>query len=192
MKRALMVFWLVCSVTLLASATALAASEGNSGMTTGAQEMNASANSGGVFAHPQRLSTLLGLEVVNPSGTELGKVRDLIAGEDGRINYLVLARGGLMGIGANLVAIPMSAISPRITKDGKCNIDINAALLKKAPTFAADHYPDFANKGWQKQVRGYFSTQGSQPADQGMVPDAGQIMPKTNKSAPGTSEGSNY
>ncbi len=184
MRKAIMVFCLVFSVALLASSTAFAKSGSSSSMMGESQSMMGS-EGGAMFQHPQRLSQLIGSDVINNAGEELGKVRDLIADEDGKINYLVLARGGMMGVGADLVAIPTAAVQPRITKDGKCSINLDKKTLAKAPTFASSSYPDFSNKHWQEQVRGYFSGEGQHPADKGMTPE-------NNKMAPPSKEDSGY
>ncbi|MCJ2015601.1 PRC-barrel domain-containing protein [Methylobacterium sp. J-076] len=54
-----------------------------------------------------RLDDLLGSEVRTPGNVALGSVDDIVMGlEGGRIAYLVVARGGVLGLGQHHVAVP--------------------------------------------------------------------------------------
>ena len=117
---------------------------------------SAFADSGDLFDQPQRLNELMGNDVINPQGEELGKLEDLITGSDGNIEYMVVAMGGIVGLGARLVAIPIEAASPTMTAEGRISIDVQTAQLEGAPTFSRDNYPDFADRQWQQDSRGYF------------------------------------
>lgn len=61
-------------------------------------------------SHRQVLSAtiLMGDDVVNPRGEDLGKIEELIIdfGEGGRVAYAVLSFGGFLGMGDKLFAIP--------------------------------------------------------------------------------------
>jgi sporulation protein YlmC with PRC-barrel domain len=48
--------------------------------------------------------------VVTPDGKELGSVEYLVIGKDGQIKYVVLNRGGFIGIGDEEYAIPWRCI----------------------------------------------------------------------------------
>jgi sporulation protein YlmC with PRC-barrel domain len=119
---------------------------------------SAFADRGDLFDRPQRLNELMGDEVINPQGEELGNLEDLISGSDGNIEYMVIAMGGIVGLGARLVAIPIEAASPTMTAEGRISIDVQTAQLEGAPTFSRDNYPDFTDKQWQQESRGYFKT----------------------------------
>jgi hypothetical protein len=57
-------------------------------------------------------STLVGDRVVNAQGEELGSLEHLMIGlPAGRIAYGVLARGGVLGLGARLFAVPWHAFT---------------------------------------------------------------------------------
>lgn len=170
-----MTLLIVFSILALVSGAAFAGGEGSHSVMGKIKSMFGGESA--VFQHPQRLSKLIGSEVMNNKGEDLGEVSDLIADEDGRISYLILDRSrivamGSVGIGSKLVAIPMSAIAPRVSKDGKWNINLAKQTLDQAPTFTASNYPDFSNKNWQDQVRGYFEKkEGSSPSpNKGMMP----------------------
>ncbi|MGA8181520.1 MAG: PRC-barrel domain-containing protein [Desulfobacterales bacterium] len=97
--------------------------------------------------------------MTNNQGEQLGKVHDLIADEDGQISYMILSRNNsleTLSAEKKPVAIPMSTVKPRVTKDGTLNINLAKKTLDQAPSFTASNYPNFSNKQWQDYVRGYF------------------------------------
>jgi len=108
------------------------------------------------FNQPQRLSEIMDNEVANHQGENLGSIDDLVVNEQGQLEYLILSKGGVLGVGANLIAIPLDAVSPQITEDNELRINVDEATLDQAPTFAAGDYPDFADRQWQQESRGYF------------------------------------
>ncbi|WP_027172467.1 PRC-barrel domain-containing protein [Methylobacterium sp. 10] len=64
-----------------------------------------------------RSDDLLGSEVRTPDNVALGSVDDIVMGpEDGKIAYLVVARGGVFGLGERHVAVPWGRfkISPNL------------------------------------------------------------------------------
>lgn len=57
------------------------------------------------------LKNLTSLKVVNAAGAYLGDVQDVDFGEhDGQVRELVARRGGLLGVGATEVRVPIAAI----------------------------------------------------------------------------------
>jgi sporulation protein YlmC with PRC-barrel domain len=163
MKKSLTTLLVFLSVLTFASGAAIAGSGGNHSIMGKVKSMFGEDT---VFQQPQRLSKLIGSQVTNNNGEQLGKVDDLIADEDGRISYMIIARGDLLGTlvsGNKLVAIPMSTVEPRVTKDGTLNINLAKLTIDQAPSFTASNYPDFSNKQWQSNVRGYFKNKGTRP-----------------------------
>ena len=53
-----------------------------------------------------RASKIIGSSVVNEAGDAVGKVDDIIIGEDGKTPFVVLSVGGFLGIGDKLVVQP--------------------------------------------------------------------------------------
>lgn len=165
MKKTLMALMIPLSIFCFVSAAAWAGpSEKSSKMekeTSMMEEMRKDKSmteemSGEAFPTSQRISQVIGSEVINKEGALLGRIDDVIVDENGRLSYLVLARGGMLGIGTKLVAIPVSAVPPRIANDGKFLIDVDLAMLDAAPTFTAANFPDFSDRRWQEEARGYF------------------------------------
>jgi sporulation protein YlmC with PRC-barrel domain len=63
-------------------------------------------------------SDLIGATVKNPEGESLGSIQELVLDpRDAKIKNAVVSMGGLLGIGARLVAIPWQEVTPQA--DGK-------------------------------------------------------------------------
>jgi sporulation protein YlmC with PRC-barrel domain len=96
--------------------------------------------------------TLTGDKVVDPAGEKLGKLEELMIDVNrGTIAYAVLSVGGLMGLGNKLFAIPWSSF--RVDSGEKqLVLNVDKELLKSAPGFDPDHWPDFADQAWGATV----------------------------------------
>jgi sporulation protein YlmC with PRC-barrel domain len=80
-----------------------------------------------------RLSKLLEASVVSKSGENLGKLEDLALNpKSGKIDYVILGRGGILGIGEKRVPVPWQAVNITSEKQFMVNVDKNK--LKSAPT----------------------------------------------------------
>ena len=53
-----------------------------------------------------RASKLLGSNVYNDQGQKLGKLDDFIVGSDEKVSIAVIAVGGMLGMGARMIAVP--------------------------------------------------------------------------------------
>jgi sporulation protein YlmC with PRC-barrel domain len=109
-----------------------------------------------IFNSPQHLSEVIGSDVVNHQGQELGSVHDLVANEEGQLEYLILSKDDRTLRGTELIAIPIDAVSPRMTRENQLTIDVDRETIDRAPTFSAGAYPDYADRRWQEESRGYF------------------------------------
>jgi sporulation protein YlmC with PRC-barrel domain len=110
------------------------------------------------FEGTHRASRLIGAEVTNSRQEELGRIDDLVVDPDGRVSYLILSRGGIMGVGGDRIAVPVSAAQPRLNEEGRCIVALDKQTLDAAPSFASNQWPDLSSPGWQDEVRGYFRT----------------------------------
>jgi sporulation protein YlmC with PRC-barrel domain len=72
-----------------------------------------------------RASKVIGSSVVNENNDAVGKVDDIIIGEDGKSPFVVLSVGGFLGMGDKLVVLPYQQLKaaegrillPGATKD---------------------------------------------------------------------------
>jgi len=103
-----------------------------------------------------KASDLIGKNVVNPEGKELGEIKNLaIDAEQGRIAYAILSFGGFLGIGDKLFAIPWGAL--RIGPGGdNFVLNINKEKLEKAPGFDSDKWPDLTNRQHGAELHTYY------------------------------------
>jgi sporulation protein YlmC with PRC-barrel domain len=64
-----------------------------------------------------RISQLIGMDVRNAEGKDLGEINDVVVDVDsGKVHYAVLGFGGFLGMGEKLFAFPLSAF--QVTSDG--------------------------------------------------------------------------
>lgn len=82
-------------------------------------------------------SEFIGTEVKNGSGEVIGRVVNLMFGQDGRIASAVLAVGGFAGIGGKKVAVPFDTLTVAPGKDGRKTLTANLdkKSLQTAPVF---------------------------------------------------------
>lgn len=103
--------------------------------------------------------TMNGTSIKNLLGDGLGDIRDLmIELKSGRVAYTVVECVGLIGFGSKLFAVPLNAL--RQDAQDKCFV-LNATkeTLDNASGFDKDHWPDFADRSWQKAVHKHCDTQ---------------------------------
>lgn len=113
-----------------------------------------------VNEYPQVLSasTMIGQKVLNPAGEQLGNIKELmIDPDDGFIIYAVLSFGGFLGMGDKLFAIPWEALRLN-TQDHTFILEVNKDVLKNAPGFDKDHWPDNGQyeAGWLLDIYEYY------------------------------------
>jgi len=79
---------------------------------------NKAAFSGASIAGGLSAETLLGADVLNPSGDEIGEVEDLVIGADNKIETAIVEVGGFLGIGSKNVAVDIALLKQSPTKKG--------------------------------------------------------------------------
>jgi sporulation protein YlmC with PRC-barrel domain len=101
-------------------------------------------------------STLKGDKVVNLQGEDLGKIEDFMIDMDrGRIAYAVLSFGGFLGMGDKLFAIPWEALAVD-TSEKRLILNVDKELLKRAPGFDKNNWPDMTDRTWGTKLYGYY------------------------------------
>jgi sporulation protein YlmC with PRC-barrel domain len=101
-------------------------------------------------------TTMIGDQVVNSQGEDLGKLEELMIDlDEGKIAYAVLSFGGFLGMGDKLFAIPWDALTVD-TVNERIELDIQKETLKEAPGFDKDNWPETTDRQWLSDVYGYY------------------------------------
>lgn len=110
-----------------------------------------------VFSNsPVKASSIIGTDVVNPKGDNLGDVKEVVIDpRTGKIAYAVVSFGGFLGMGEKLFAIPFNAFHYDVTKSHYV-LDVSKERLQAAPGFDADHWPSMAEEKWNRDVYKYY------------------------------------
>jgi sporulation protein YlmC with PRC-barrel domain len=110
----------------------------------------------GKAAQHLKASQVIGFNVKNRQGEELGQIGELVVDpQDGRIAYAVLSVGGFLGMGDKLFAIPWEALTP-MAEQPTFTLDVDKEKLAKAPGFDESTWPDMANREWGTSVHKYY------------------------------------
>lgn len=101
-------------------------------------------------------ATLEGNDVLNLEGEKLGTIQDIMLDvPKGKIAYAVLSRGGILGMGDTLFAIPWSALT--LDTSRKCFIlNVDSQRLKDAEGFDKDKWPKMADFTWASEIHDYY------------------------------------
>ena len=85
--------------------------------------------------------TLLGSDVKNPQGQDVGDLKQLMLDpHTGRVMYAVVAMGGFLGMGEKSVIVPWNALE--VARDGKSLVlNVSPQMLPQAPSYAKDKEP---------------------------------------------------
>ena len=113
-----------------------------------------------MIGQPRVLSatSIIGTRVVNTAGEPLGNIKELmIDPDDGQVAYVVLSFGGFLGVGDKLFAIPLEALMFG-ADEHTVVLDADKDVLKDAPGFDKDHWPDNAQyeAGWLLDIYEYY------------------------------------
>lgn len=113
-----------------------------------------------------RSSELIGLNVKNSQGQDLGEVEDFVIDvKDGRVAYLALSFGGFLGIGDKLFAVPFDQVKfHHGTDETYVMYDISKERLANAPGFDSDNWPDLNDPQWRKRIDDHYR-QAARPTD---------------------------
>lgn len=84
---------------------------------------------------------VLDKKVINPQGDDLGEISDMqISFPEGRVKYLVLKYGGMLGVGAKRFAIPTEAVIYRPGDDAFV-VNIDRQRLDDRSGFDEENWP---------------------------------------------------
>ncbi len=81
--------------------------------------------------HSMRTSKLIGIEVYNENGDDIGKLDDILVKDSTSEPQVVLSVGGFVGEGPKLVVVPLSHISLKADKASMSATKAQMAALPK-------------------------------------------------------------
>jgi sporulation protein YlmC with PRC-barrel domain len=103
-----------------------------------------------------RASELLGYDVQNFEGEDLGSIQDaMISLQDGCIDYMILSFGGILGLGDSQFLIPWRALTVD-PDDERVVLNVEPEVLNDAPRFDVDNLPDFHTPDWDIDARTFW------------------------------------
>jgi len=122
----------------------------------GARVVGGEDNVSGPGPEVMAADTLEGDRVVNAEGEDLGTIQDIMIDvQRGCVAYAVMSRGGILGLGDKLYAIPWSAMT--LDADRKRFVlDAAKERFDQAPGFDKDHWPSMADSRWAGQVHEFY------------------------------------
>lgn len=94
---------------------------------------------------------VLGAGIINANDESLGSVDDLILDRGtGRVEYVVLSKGGVLGIGSKEVAIPFASFDYDYAKD-KFRLNATLEYIENAKQFAPKDWVQLESGTWDDQ-----------------------------------------
>lgn len=100
--------------------------------------------------------TLIGNDVYNPKGEDLGEIKEIMLDvPSGQVAYAVLSFGGFLGMGEKLFAVPWGALRLDIANK-RFELNVEKDRLKNAPGFDKDDWPDMADQSWVEKIHSYY------------------------------------
>lgn len=105
---------------------------------------------------------LKGMAVIDQNGKDIGEIKDVKADQDtGRVDFVILAKGGMMGIGETKCAVPIRALNINLDKK-QATLNVDQSLLASAPKQA----PDVSNKDFELQLEQHYGIAPAWKSDQ--------------------------
>ncbi len=134
-------------------------------------------------------SKIIGATVRDPQENKLGEIADLVLdSRRGEVAYVVVAIGGVMGMGSRYHPIPWKAL--QASDDGKYYVlHADRETVSKAPGFERGKWPDMADQKWNADVEGYWNKMVGQGLPGGIVTSSGSSStPKGKTGSDGENE----
>lgn len=107
-----------------------------------------------------RVKDLLGKNVKNKQGEDFGEVKDVLIGQDGNAQFVVLSEGGGILSSSKYIPIPFetfmtNANIQRLATDKDLVVSFDKNKIDSAPSFSNDNF-DLNKKDWQHKSECYF------------------------------------
>ena len=106
----------------------------------------------------------------NSQNEELGNIEDLLLNERYHVVFVIVGRGGVLGVGENYIPIPWSKLGLSANRENgtvMATIDTSKADLEKAPIVKGDNYATLLAPGFAEEVRHYFGVSASNSGKKG-------------------------
>jgi hypothetical protein len=104
---------------------------------------------GRINAHERRFRTIMGANVVIHDNVAIGKVDDLVLGDDGCIDYMVVTERD------RYVLVPWSAARIDFASRG-VTIEIREDRFREVPTFTRERWPDLSDSRYVERLYTYY------------------------------------
>jgi sporulation protein YlmC with PRC-barrel domain len=109
------------------------------------------------FRRTLAASTLDGDHVVDRNGNDCGKVESIMIDvQTGRVAYVVLSFGGLLGMGNKLFALPWSAVQVD-EANKRFIVNLTKEQLELAPGFDKDNWPDLGDESYASGIYRHYN-----------------------------------
>jgi sporulation protein YlmC with PRC-barrel domain len=121
------------------------------------------------LAQPDRFSDIYKTEILSSDNHRVGKFQDFVLESSGKVSYLILAHGGLLGIGEKMIPIPWDFVSKNAkfdTNKKEYVLNLTKDQLTNAPNFEQKNLPNFASDDFAKSINEYYQKAGSNTAGQ--------------------------
>ena len=106
-----------------------------------------------------RAENLIGQSIISQQGNDLGTIDDLVITEGGQIDYIILSRGGVAGMGSDLVPVPWAAANLQTGQDDQLRTDITEQQVDGAPRIERNNWDQIASADYEQQVHSYYGTE---------------------------------
>jgi sporulation protein YlmC with PRC-barrel domain len=105
-----------------------------------------------------KASAVSGVDVKNIAGENLGKIIEVVIDKaHGKVSYLVLEFGGILGFGNKFFAIPWNQFT--YNEEDDCFIlNLDKERLKNAPGFDKDNWPNFTSPNVSTSIEQFYLT----------------------------------
>jgi hypothetical protein len=98
----------------------------------------------------------VGTKVFNTDGEDIGHIQEItIDTQDDRVSYAILSFGGFLGMGDKLFAVPWVSLRYDPAQD-RFVMKANKELLKNAPGFSKDKWPDLSDPASISKLAEYY------------------------------------
>jgi sporulation protein YlmC with PRC-barrel domain len=102
---------------------------------------------------------VVGKKVVNFGGEIVGEIEEVVIDSAAaRVTYAIMSFGGFLGIGDKLFAVPWVSLTYDRMRDAYV-MKADKELLKNAPGFDKDNWPDMSDPTRLSQIYKYYNSE---------------------------------